>query len=81
MDSTLSHEKPIKHMVEVELFYRECKNRTEIDVIGRQKQSMILGMLWLTCYNSEIDWKIGEVKITRYPDEYRKQQKTKQMKL
>ena len=30
---------------------------------------MILGMPWLICYNSEIDWKTGEVKITRYLDE------------
>ena len=26
---------------------------------------MILGMLWLACHNPEIDWRIGEVKMTR----------------
>ena len=26
-------------------------------------------MPWLICYNSEIDWKTGEVKLTRYLDE------------
>ena len=30
-------------------------------------------MLWLACYNSEINWRIGEVKITRCPEECEKQ--------
>ena len=30
-------------------------------------------MLWLACHNPDINWKTGEVKITRYLDEYRKQ--------
>jgi len=29
-------------------------------------------MSWLGRHNLEIDWKIGEVKMTRYPDECRK---------
>ena len=29
-------------------------------------------MLWLACYNPKINWKIGEVKMTRCPEEYRK---------
>ena len=42
---------------------------------------MILGMPWLGRHNPEIDWKIGEVKMTRYPDECRKKWKTeRQMK-
>ena len=53
----------------------------EIDVIGRQKWMVILGMLWLTCYNPEIDWRTGEVKMTRYPEEYGKQQRPVQGKL
>jgi len=31
---------------------------------------VILGMPWLVCYNPEIDWRIGEVKMMRYPEEY-----------
>ena len=34
---------------------------------------MILGILWLAHYNPEIDWRMGEVKITRCLEEYRKQ--------
>ena len=30
---------------------------------------VILGMPWLACHNPEIDWKTGEVKMTRCPDE------------
>jgi len=26
-------------------------------------------MPWLRCHNLDIDWKMGEVKMTRYPDE------------
>jgi len=42
---------------------------------------VILGIPWLACHNPEIDWKTGEVQITRCPDECRKKWKTeKQMK-
>jgi len=33
-------------------------------------------MPWLRCHNPEIDWKTGEVKITRCPDECGKKWKT-----
>ena len=32
-------------------------------------------MLQLACHNHEINWKIEEVKIMRYPEEYKKQQR------
>ena len=50
-------------------------------MIGEQKQNVILGMLQLAYYNSEIDWKTGEVKMMRCLDEYEKQQRSKQEKL
>jgi len=34
---------------------------------------VILGMLWLACHNPEIDWRTGEVKMTRYPEKCGKQ--------
>ena len=37
---------------------------------------MILGMPWLRHHNPEIDWKTGEVKMTRCPDECGKKWKT-----
>ena len=40
-----------------------------------------MGMPWLRCHNPEIDWKTGEVKMTRCPDECGKKWKTgRQMK-
>jgi len=37
MDSLLNKERPIKHTVEVNIYYQEYREGTEIDVIGEQK--------------------------------------------
>jgi len=76
VDGTLNYAGPIVDTVEVEIFFRGHKERTLIDVIGGQKWSVILGMPWLRCHNPEIDWKMGEVKMTRCPDECGKKWKT-----
>jgi len=34
---------------------------------------MILGISWLVHYNPEIDWIIGEIKMTRYSEKCGKQ--------
>jgi len=78
--SLLNKKEPIEHMVEVNIFYQGYRERTEIDMIGEQKWQVILGMLWLTCYNPEIDWKTEEVKMMRYPEECGKQWRPKQGK-
>ena len=69
VDGSLNKEGPIKHMVEVNIYYQGHRERIEIDVIGGQKLMVILGMLWLAHHNSEIDWKTGKVKMTRCPEE------------
>ena len=76
VNGTLNYVRPIVDTVEVEIFFKEYKKRTLIDVIGGQKWSVILGMSWLRCHNTEIDWKTGEVKMTRFPDECEKKWKT-----
>ena len=73
VDGSLNKEVPIKHMVEVNIYYQGHRERMEIDVIGGQKWTVILGMLWLAHYNPEIDWKTGEVKMTRCLEECGKQ--------
>ena len=73
MDGSLNKEGPIKHMVEVNIYYLRHRESTEIDVIGRQKLTVILRILWLVCHNPEIDWRTGEVKMMRCPEEYGKQ--------
>jgi len=37
IDSLLNKERPIEHIVEVNIYYQEHRERTEIDVIGGQK--------------------------------------------
>ena len=69
VDGSLNKEGPIKHMVEVNIYYQGHRERIEIDVIGGQKLMVILEMLWLAHHNSEIDWKTGKVKMTRCPEE------------
>jgi len=63
VDGSFNKKKPIEHTVKVNIYYQEHRERTEIDVIGEQKWSVILGMLWLAHHNPEIDWRTGEVKM------------------
>jgi len=69
VDSTLNYVGPIVDIVEVEIFFKGHKKRTSIDVIGEQKWGVILGIPWLACHNPEIDWRMGEVQMTRCPEE------------
>jgi len=73
VDRSLNKEGPIEYMVEINIYYQGHRERTEINVIGGQKWTVILGMPWLACHNPEIDWKTGEVKMTRCPEECGKQ--------
>jgi len=73
VDGSLNKEGPIEYMVEVNIYYQRHRERMEIDVIGGQKWMVILGMPWLACHNPEIDWRTGEVKMTRCPEECGKQ--------
>jgi len=80
VDETLNKEGPIENTMEVNIYYQGHGERMEIDVIGGQKWKVILRMLWLAHHNSEIDWRIGEVKMTRCPEECEKQWRLKQGK-
>ena len=73
VDGSFNREGPIENTVEVNVYYKGHVERTEIDVIGGQKWGVILGMPWLERHNPEIDWKTGEVKMTRCPEECGKQ--------
>ena len=80
MDSSFNKEEPIEHTVEVNIYYQGHRERMEIDVIGDQKWSVILGIPWLACHNLEINWKTEEVRMMRCPEKYRKQWRPKQGK-
>jgi len=55
VNGLLNKEGPIEHMVEVNIYYQGHRERMEIDVIGGQKWTVILGIPWLACHNPEID--------------------------
>ena len=80
VDDFFNKERLIGYTVEVNIYYQEYRKITEINVIRGQKWSAILGMLWLACHNLEIDWRTGEVKITRYLEKYDNQWRPKQEK-
>jgi len=73
VDGLLNKEGPIEHTVEVNIYFKEHRERMEIDMIGGQKWTVILGMLWLAHHNPEINWRTGEVKMMRCPEECGKQ--------
>ena len=73
VDGLFNKEESIENTVEVNIYYQGHRERTEIDVIGGQKWMVILEMLWLARHNPEINWKIGEVKMTRGPEKCGKQ--------
>ena len=73
MDGSFNKEGPIEYTMEVNIYYQGHRERIEIDVIRGQKWMVILGMPWLACHNPEIDWRIGEVKMTKCPEECGKQ--------
>ena len=69
VDGSFNKERLIENTVEVNIYYKGHVERTEIDVIGGQKWSVILGMPWLAHHNPEINWKTREVKMTRCLEE------------
>jgi len=81
MDGSLNKKGPMKHTVKVNIYYQGHRERTEIDVIRGQKWTVILGIPWLARHNPEIDWKTGEVKMTRCLEECEKQWRPVQGKL
>ena len=45
VNGSLNKEEPIEHTVEVNIYYQGHRERMEINVIDRQKWTVILGML------------------------------------
>jgi len=73
VDGLFNKEGPIENTMEVNIYYKGHVERTEIDVIGGQKWLVILGMPWLACHNSKINWRTGKVKMMRCLEECGKQ--------
>ena len=53
------------HQVEVNVYYKNHIERIRMNVCNLGRTDIILGMPWLQAYNPEINWKTGEVRMTR----------------
>jgi len=71
-DVTFNKQRSIENTMEVNIFYKEHRKKTEINVIREQKWNVALEMLWLACHNSEIYWRTEEIKIIRCLEECEK---------
>jgi len=67
VDGTNNSRGAITHQVECNVFYKGYMKRMKMDVCDLGKTEVILGMLWLTAHNPEINWETEEVKMTRCP--------------
>jgi len=67
VDSTNNSVGAITHRVEVNVYYKGYVERIKMDVCDLERTEVILGMPWLQAHNPEINWKTGEVKMTRCP--------------
>ena len=80
VNDSFNKKEPIKHIVKVNIYYQGHRKRMKINVISRQKWSIILRMPWLACHNPKINQRTGEVKMTKCLEECRKYGKLKQEK-
>jgi Retroviral aspartyl protease len=71
MDGTLNEAGSITEVVEMMLQYCDHSEKTIFAVTGLGKQDVILGLTWLCQHNPEVDWKLGEVKMSRCPNHCR----------
>ena len=55
----------ITYEVKVNMYYKGHVERVRMNVCKLGKTKVILGMLWLAAHNPEINWKMGEVRMTR----------------
>ena len=72
VDGTNNSKGAIIHQVEVNVYYKNHIERMRIDVCDLGKIDIILGMPQLQVHNLEINWKTGEVRMTRCPPIYRR---------
>jgi hypothetical protein len=71
VDGTLNEAGSITEVVEMMLQYRDHFKKTLFAVTGLRKQDIILGLTWLREHNPEVDWKLGEVKMSCCPNHCR----------
>jgi len=51
--------------IEVNVYYQGHIERIKLDVCDLERTEVILGILWLTAHNPEINWETGEINMMR----------------
>jgi hypothetical protein len=65
VDGSPNKQGPILEVVDAELHYQGHTERIRFAVTNLGDAKMLLGRSWLSAHNPEINWKTGEVKMTR----------------
>jgi len=69
VDGTLNQEGSITHEVTLMMSHKGHKEKVVFEVCDLGKSTVIIGYTWLQKHNPMIDWKTGDIKFTRCPQE------------
>jgi hypothetical protein len=65
VDGTLNEAGSIKEVVDLVLRFKDHSERVPFAVTNLGKQDLILGFPWLREHNPEVNWRTGEIKMSR----------------
>jgi len=69
VDGTLNQGGSITHEVTLMMTHKGHKEKVVFEVCDLGKSTVIIGYTWLQKHNPMIDWKTGDIKFTRCPQE------------
>ena len=69
VDGTLNQGGLITHEVTLMLSHKGHKEKVVFEVCNLGNSTVIIGYTWLQKHNPEIDWKTGDIKFTKCPQE------------
>ena len=67
MDGSPNEAGSIKEVVDLVLRFKDHSERALFAVSNLGRQNLILGFTWLREHNPEVDWRTGDVKMSRCP--------------
>ena len=67
VDRTRNTPRSITHCAKIIIQFQEHHGKVTAEVTDLGKNQMILGYMWLSCHNPEIDWTTETVKMTQCP--------------
>jgi hypothetical protein len=67
IDRTQNAARSITHCAEIIIQFQEHRERVTAEVTDLGMNQMILGYMWLSHHNPEIDWTTGTIQMTRCP--------------